>query len=102
MTQVVLRDLCILAYGNGITQWGYRAPPSHHPGLLSDPAYWADAVNILHVGDWLFTTHTLPDGRVHSVLYAFTSGPLGLWAQQLLSSSPPIGQQATYDGDLNV
>jgi len=86
-----LRNLCQLSYGMTITQFGYHAPPHHHSSILADPDYWTDAVRIAHPGDWLFVTHRLPDGAVYNAIYVFTSGPLGIWAQQLISSVPPLG-----------
>jgi len=89
MFKVDLRNLCLLAYGNGMTQWGYKAPHRHNSGVLANPDYWADGPSHLASGDWLFVTHLTPSGT-YNAIYCFTRGPLGLWAQQLVSSSPPI------------
>jgi hypothetical protein len=90
MPTVSTRDLFVMNYGHGVTQWGYRAPVGHLSRDLANPAYWADTVAMIKPGDWLFTTHTAPQGT-YNAIYAFTSGPLGIWAQAMIASAPPVG-----------
>lgn len=87
--------LSVFAFASGITQWSYTPPPGHLTSHLADPAYWPHSVSSnFSPGDWLFAVHTTPDGRRYNVIYAITSGPLGIWAQQLLSSVPTISSLA--------
>lgn len=96
-----LHSLSVGAYAQGVTQWFYRAPQGHHPGLLADSAYWHDIATPgqrghVQPGDWLFTTQALPDGRLINSISAFVAGPLGTWAQQLVSSIPTVGVTTSH------
>jgi hypothetical protein len=80
-----------------INFWSYAVPPGHLSSHLADPGYWYHHAEGPHrgitPGDWLFAVHTTSDNRTYNILYCFTDGPLGIWAQQLLSSVPPISSQ---------
>jgi len=83
--------LSVLSFAAGVTHWSYTPPPGHLSTHLANPAYWPEAVSSnLQPGDWLFAVHTTPDGRRYNILYAISTGPFGIWAQQLLSSIPSI------------
>lgn len=77
--------------------WSYTPPPGHLSSHLADPGYWyhhsEGTQQAIRPGDWLFVVHSASDGRRYNIVYCFTDGPLGIWAQQLLSSVPPISSQ---------
>jgi hypothetical protein len=78
-----LRDLCKLAYGHGMTQFGYRT--GHSRKLIESRNYWEDAIHIVEDGDFLFVKHLDPLARGSS-LYAFRIIDAKLRAVPLLST----------------
>lgn len=65
---VHLSDLSKMAYGNGMTHFGYTT--GHSRKMIEGATYWEDAFAIVEDGDFLFVKHLDPLARGSS-LYAF-------------------------------
>lgn len=50
MSTMRVRDLSVLAYAQGVTQWSYRAP-TMSVAAVSEPGYLASCVEMFEQGD---------------------------------------------------
>lgn len=82
MSQHTVRNLSSLAYGQGVTMWGYVTPHSRRE--LEGSTYWLGAPDTIRPGDWLMVTHT---ENLGNSIYAFVKQPDGsLRARRLCST----------------
>ena len=51
-----IRNLSVLAYANGFTQWHYKAPVSDG-GAVTDTNYFADAGDMFATGDMIIVSN---------------------------------------------
>jgi len=45
------RNLTVLAYSSGFTQWHYKLPPDHDPENIKNALYWAGVREMMSAGD---------------------------------------------------